>query len=291
MIFKQLGKTSEKLSAIGIGTWQFGEETEEKIKALKTALSSGINFIDTAEIYGTEPVVGAAIKGEKDVFIATKVWTSHFHYDDVLKACDGSLKRLGIKQIGLYQLHWPNKQIPIAETMRAMEKLVEDGKIRYIGVSNFDMKQLIEARNSLSNHDIVSDQVEYSVLVREPEVNLLPYCQKERITIIAYSPLGHGDFFSPKYKVFNEKLSEIGLRYEKSAVQVALNWLIAKDEVIAIPKASDSAHVIEDAKAADFTLDSGDISTIDSESLKFQKKSLKRKMHPLLSIFNFFKRR
>ncbi len=290
MIFKELGKTGEKISVIGLGSWDLGERTDDKISAIKTALSLGVNFIDTAEIYGTEPLVGEAIKNE-NAFIATKVWTNHFHYDDVIKACDGSLQKLGVEQVGLYQLHWPNKSVDIKETMRAMEKLVDDGKVRYIGVSNFDKKQFIEAQNSLSKYDIVSNQVEYSVLVRDPEAELLPYLQKERVTLIAYSPFGKGVLFKPKYKKLTDVLSNIGKKYGKTAAQVALNWLISKDEVVAIPKASTPAHAVDDVQSSDFSLEQADVSAINYLNKKFKRKSLKRKIHPVLHVYNLLKRR
>ncbi|MEM3476957.1 MAG: aldo/keto reductase, partial [Candidatus Micrarchaeaceae archaeon] len=128
-----------KVSELGIGTWQLTGSEQENIAALKYALDNGVNFIDTAEIYGTESIVGKAIKAKnrKELFIATKLWTSNFRYDDAIKACYASLERLGTSYVDLYQLHWPNKDVPIAETMKAMEKLADEGKIRSIGVSNF----------------------------------------------------------------------------------------------------------------------------------------------------------
>jgi len=119
-----------------MGTWQL-DENSERLAALKKGLELGDNFVDTAEIYGTEHLVGEAINGREDVFIASKVWPAHFSYEGVIKACDASLKRLGVKCIDLYQLHWPNYTIPIEETMSAMEHLQKEGKIRHIGVCKF----------------------------------------------------------------------------------------------------------------------------------------------------------
>ena len=264
MEYKFLGKTREKLSEIGIGTWQLGPNREQNIESIHIALDNGVNFIDTAEIYGTEDTVGEVIKGRKNLFIATKVWATHFRYDDVIKACSNSLKRLGLKQIDLYQLHWPNPSIDIKETMSAMEKLVSENKIRYIGVSNFSKKQLIDAQNAMSKYEIVSNQVKYNVLDRDPEKDLSDYLRKEKMTLIAYSPLAHGDALKRKYSWLLDELGKIGKRYGKTPAQVMLNWLIMKKGVIPIPKASSPRHMLEDIESADFKLSSPEIKYIDN---------------------------
>ncbi len=290
MIYKELGKTKEKLSSIGVGTWQLGKNPSEEVKAIKAAIENGVNFIDTAEIYGSEPLVNNAIKGTKDIFVATKVWPGHFHYADVIKACDKSLKNLGLKQIDLYQLHWPNKFIPIEETMRAMESLVKSGKIRYIGVSNFDKSQLIAAQAVMKREEIVSNQVEYSLMVRNPEEELLPYCQKQKISLIAYSPLGHGKLFAGKYKKLFDLLSNVGAKYNKTAAQISLNWLVSRKGVFAIPKASSIEHAVENAKATSFKLKLKDSIAIDVASRKHKRRSLKDTVNLPLSFLLFLKR-
>lgn len=188
MEYRELGKTGERISCVGMGTWKLGYNPDAEIAALREGISLGINFIDTAKMYHSEGAVGMAIKGE-DVFIATKVSPDHFAYDDVIKACNRSLKELGIKAIDLYQLHWPNPNIPIKETMRAMEHLAKLGKIRHIGVSNFSVEEMIEAQDALKSEEIVSNQVEYSPFVREIVDHLGDFCREEKITMIAYSPL------------------------------------------------------------------------------------------------------
>lgn len=263
MRYKQLGKTGVKIPAIGLGTWLLSSNVDKEVAALKTGLGLGMRLTDTAEIYGTEPIVAKAIEGEKDVFVATKVTPIHFRYDDVIKACERSLAKLRIKVIDLYQLHWPNSTVPIAETMRAMEKLVADGKIRYIGVSNFDVEELKEAQSVMKSNEIASNQVEYSVIVRDIEKDLLGYCAKEKITVIAYSPFAHGALYAKKYARVLEFLAEIGKRYNKTATQVALNWLISKNGVVAIPKASDAEHVKENAGAGGFALSQRDVASIN----------------------------
>ncbi len=267
---KELGKTGEKIPAMGMGSWELSKGAAESVAALKHGLDLGIRFIDTAEMYGTEGVVGEAIRDEKEVFIATKVWPDHFGHDEVIKACNDSLKRLGIKTIDLYQLHWPNYNISIKETMSAMEELQKQGKIRHIGVSNFSIQEFETAQSVLKNSEIVSNQIEYSPIVREFENEFVDYARKNRVTVIAYSPLGHGALFKAENREFMNLLNEIGGKYGKSAVQVALRWVISKDRVVAIPKANRIEHVDENFGALEFKLDKEDIGKIDDKSRAFQ---------------------
>ena len=231
------------------------------IEALRLGLDLEMKFIDTAEMYGaghSEEVVARVLEGRNDrVFVASKVSPRHFAYDDLLDAARRSLKRLGLKQMDLYQLHWPSSKIPIAETMRAMEKLVKDGLTRHIGVSNFSVEQTREAQQSLSHDKIVSNQVEYSLIDRSVEARILPYCQKEGLTLIAYSPLGQGKIPRGRGSAF-KVLDEIAGKLGKSRNQVALNWVLHHDSVVTIPKAADTDHVKENAEVADWKLDSED---------------------------------
>ncbi|MEM5802176.1 MAG: aldo/keto reductase, partial [Candidatus Aenigmatarchaeota archaeon] len=261
--------TGEKIPVIGMGTWNLSNDIKNEVEALKFGIKKGMRFIDTAEMYGTEEIVGEAIKDEDNVFVATKVSPEHFRYNDVIKACNASLKRLGIKQIDLYQLHWPNKFVPIEETMRAMEKLVKEGKIRYIGVSNFSVEETIAAQNALKKNEIVSNQVEYSLLARDIERDLLPFCEKEKITVIAYSPFAQGHLFDKKYSKLHYELEKIAKKYNKTMAQVTLNWLISKKPVVAIPKASDIKHIEENAGAVGWKLRKEDFEKIDEISKKF----------------------
>src|SRR5437867_10049431 len=227
------------------------------IEALRLGLDLEMKFIDTAEMYGagqSEEVVSRALEVRRDrVFVASKVSPRHFAYDDVLAAAGRSLKRLGLKQMDLYQLHWPNPRIPISETMRAMEKLVNDGIIRHIGVSNFSVEQMKEAQQSLSHEKVVSNQVEFSLIDRSVEAGILQYCQKEGLTLIAYSPLGQGKI--PRGRVTAFKiLDERPEKLNKSRNQVALNWVLQHDSVVAIPKAADTDHVKENAEVAEWKL-------------------------------------
>src|SRR5881296_4710807 len=268
MQFRPLGRTHESIPVVGLGTWGIGGEMgsdssrdEAGIQALRLGLDLEMKFIDTAEMYGgghSEEVVARALEGRRDrVFVASKVSPRHFAYDDVLAAAKRSLKRLGLKQMDLYQLHWPSSSIPISETMRAMEKLVKDGLIRHIGVSNFSVAQMKEAQASLSRKQIVSNQVEYSLLDRSIEPDVLPYCQQEGVTVIAYSPLGKGRI--PKGRGGSFKVvDEIATKYGKSRSQVALNWLLNHGSVVVIPKAIDKAHVRENAGVVGWRLSPDD---------------------------------
>jgi diketogulonate reductase-like aldo/keto reductase len=264
MLFRPLGRTRESIPVVGLGTWGIGGEMgpdssrdEAGIQALRLGLGLEMKFIDTAEMYGaghSEEVVARALEGHRDgVFVASKVSPRHFAYDDVLAAAKRSLKRLGLKQMDLYQLHWPSSRIPISETMRAMEKLVEDGLTRYIGVSNFSVEQMREAQHSLSHEKIVSNQVEFSLIDRSVEAGILPYCQKEGLTLIAYSPLGQGKIprgRGASFKVLDEIAGKLG----KSRNQVALNWVLQHDSVVAIPKAASTDHIKENAQVVEWKL-------------------------------------
>lgn len=264
MIFKELGQTGEKIPVLGIGTWKIGIDPERDVKSIKSALDLGMRFIDTAEMYHTEEIVGRVIRSEKGVFVATKVSPHHFHYADVINSCDESLKRLGIKTIDLYMLHWPNPNVPIAETMKAMEQLVKEGKIRHIGVSNFSVQEIREAQGVMKSNEIVSNEVEYSIFCRDIEGDgVLQFCRKEKITVIAYSPLAMGRLFDKGTNAY-QILGAIAKRNKKSISQIALNWVISKQGVVAIPKAGDPAHTAENAGACDFKLSDADYKKLGS---------------------------
>lgn len=267
MKYKELGKKQIKIPVIGQGCMGIGGYLSEdsfqnnnQIKALRLGIELGMTFIDTAEAYGnghSEEIVGRAIEGVRDkVFIATKFSPEHNSYDGVLKSAEASLRRLKTDYIDLYQVHWPNPKIPIGNTMSAMEWLVRDGKVRFIGVSNFSLKELKEAEKHLSENLISSIQVEYNLFDRIIENNILPHCEQRGITTIAYSPLDQGRIASGDEKI--RKLKVIADKYDKTVAQVALNWLILHLSVIAIPKAVNLNHVKENASAADFELSEDD---------------------------------
>jgi diketogulonate reductase-like aldo/keto reductase len=246
---RELGRTREKISVIGMGTWGIGDVQNEgralEIQAIRKGIELGMTMIDTAEMYGNgnaERLVGQAVKGMRDkVFIATKVSPQHFGYEGVLSSCESSIRRLGVEHIDLYQLHWPSSNVPIEETMKAMEELVSRGKIRYIGISNFSVAQALKAREALPRSEVVSNQVRYSLTHRSIESELLPFCQREKLTVIAYSPLDTGKL--PSSKIPQALLTKYGL----TAAQLMLNWVTYRDTVVAIPKASKAEHVEKNA--------------------------------------------
>lgn len=269
MQFKELGKSGVKIPVLGMGTWGIGGysdpvvgEEDSAIQALKLGLDLGMRFIDTAESYAnghSEEIVRQAVKSQRDeVFIATKVSREHLSYDGVLKACNNSLSRLGTHYIDLYQIHWPNPLIPIQETMKAMERLVQEGKVRLIGVSNFSVQQTREAQEVLSRNSLVSNQVRYSLVARSIETDLLSSAEREHITIIAYSPIAKGRIAQSDRGDQWQLLDRISSKYGKARPQVALNWLLAKKPVVAIPKAASLEHVKENAGATGWMLTKDD---------------------------------
>jgi len=265
MEFKRIGKSKTEIPVLGLGTWGMGGFSsrhlggeEKAVRALQLGIELGMSFIDTAEMYAnghSEEVVAQAVgEAREKVFIATKVSAENLSHEGVLRSCQASLKRLKTNYVDLYQIHWPNSRIPITETMKAMEQLVAEGKVRNIGVSNFSVQQTREAQDALSKIDLASNQVEYNLVDRSIEEDLLPYCAREHITIIAYSPIARGNLSSGGRGEQWRTLDEIARKYAKTRVQVALNWLIAKEPVVAIPKAANLQHVRENAGAVEWNL-------------------------------------
>ncbi|MDA4128497.1 MAG: aldo/keto reductase [Thaumarchaeota archaeon] len=257
---RELGKTGEKVPVIGIGGWNIGntrsrEEWDKQVASLVRAVELGCNFVDTAEIYGdgkSERLVSEVLKGQRDkIFLATKVSPNHLQYEDVLAACERSLERLGTKFIDLYQIHWPNPGVPIGETMKAMERLVKEGKVRYIGVSNFGVGEMEGAQESLSKSELASNQVEYSLASRLIEDEILPFCEREKLTVIAYSPLARG-------RIANTIPQTVLSKYQMSPAQLMLNWVTYRESVVAIPKAAKLEHAEENAHSLDRRLSTDD---------------------------------
>ena len=266
LIFKELSNTGSQLSEIGFGTWQY----QGGIEPLQEAIALGANFIDTAESYGSEEVVGRAIKGIRDkVFLATKVSPRHFRRLDVIRSAEESLKRLSTDYIDLYQLHWPNYHVPIGETMAAMEELVASGKIRFIGVSNFSEREIERAQATLSKNQIVSNQVQYSLVERTIEDGLLQYCEAKQITILAFSPLARGLQNIRSYDQ-NDVLGAVAVLTGRTRPQVALNWCVRHPAVIALCKADSIDHVREDCGGSGWRLAPDQVAALNR--IKFQRR-------------------
>jgi diketogulonate reductase-like aldo/keto reductase len=231
---------------------------------MRLGIELGMTHIDTAEMYGNaETYVGEAIAGRrKKAFLVSKVVPSNASYQGTLRACDASLRRLNTDYLDVYLLHWWSSH-PIAETMRAMEELVDAGKIRFIGVSNFDVEQLQQARRALTKHKIVCNQVMYHLRSRGIEFGLIPYCEEQNIAVVGYSPFGQGDFPEPGSRQ-GKVLAQIAKKHGKTPRQVALSFLTRSDVLFTIPKSSDADHVRENAGGSGWKLDGEDLKLIDS---------------------------
>lgn len=278
MKLKEFAKTGRKISEVGMGTyydplwimtaypgWRRGSAA--KVEAIMAGLEAGITLVDTAEIYGSEPLVAKAVAGRKrdELFLATKAWPNHLHRDQLVRSFYKSLGRLGTHYIDLYQIHWPNPRVPIGETMGTMQELIDEGKLMHVGVSNFNLEQTKEAQSALPKSELSSVQLNYSLVHRDVEADILPYCEREKIALLAYYPLGHGKLVSdPRLEAPNS-----GTRRPKA--QVALRWLAGKTGVFPIPRASKADHVRENAAAGDWELSDQDRMDLDrkyQQSLK-----------------------
>jgi diketogulonate reductase-like aldo/keto reductase len=255
-----------------MGTWMIETASSansnnemQAVEALRLGLDLGMTHIDTAEMYGNgkvEEIVAEAIAGRREqVFLVSKVLPSNASYRGTLAACEGSLRRLKTDWLDLYLLHWPGNY-PISETMRAMEELVDKGQIRFIGVSNFDLEELKEAEAALSKYRMTCNQVLYHLGSRGIERRLLPYCIKQDIAIVGYSPFGHGSFPSPQ-SVGGRVLGTIAKRHGRTPRQAALNFLTRFSNLFTIPKASRPEHVKENSGGAGWKLTDNDIAEID----------------------------
>ncbi len=263
MEYRELGNTGEMVPEIGLGTWKYSGGPEP----LRKGIDLGANLIDTAEMYKTEDAVGEAIKGRRDkVFLATKVLGSNLKHDAVLRAAEKSLRLLNDDVIDLYQIHWSNRSVPIAETMGAMEELVDRGIVRYIGVSNFSVPELREAQQAMSKNPIVSNQVLYNLKQRQIERDLIPYCTDNNITVIAYTPLADGSL-SGKSRLRPNKggsiLQQVAQEAGKTPAQVALNWCLSRPNVIVIPKTNSIERTVENCEASGWSLTAGQLAMLD----------------------------
>jgi diketogulonate reductase-like aldo/keto reductase len=278
MEYREFANTGYKLPLFGMGTYydpgwiaaakllRMKPRSEMHLRAINTGLDQGVNFIDTAEIYGTEPLVAKAISGRKrdEIFIATKVWRSNLDYDSVIKSCNGSLKNLETSYIDLYQIHFPNKRVKISETMRAMEYLVKEGKIRYIGISNFSLRQMIDAQEALKTNELASTQMPYSLVDGKIEQEIIPHCRDRKMAVLAYYPLGHGKLGSENASL-SAAVADISKEHGgKSLSQIALNWFYSKHEnVFPIPRASNPEHVLENVGSVGWRLSMEEISRLE----------------------------
>ena len=266
--------TGFRMPVFGIGTWQMGgryirnplNDDTRDIEAIKTAIELGVTHIDTAEIYAlgwAEKLVAKAIKDfdRKKLFIVSKVAGNHASYEGVLKACEKSLKRLETNYLDLYLIHWYDKRFNLENSMRALDELYKKGLIKNIGVSNFTKERLAEAQ-SYTKNKIVCDQVHYNLMIREPErKSLLEYCQKNDVMLVAYRPVQKGKFAEAPPPI----LKELANKYKKTPAQIAINWLIAQDNVVTIAKSSHIEHLKENLGAIGWQMEKSDIEKLRHE--------------------------
>lgn len=263
---------SISLPLLGIGTWGMGGtftqdpgNFRESVEALCCGFELGIRLVDVAELQGeglAERIVGEAVKcfSRNKICIITKVSREHLDYDGVLRAAEGSLERLGTNYIDVYLVHKlpPENPVPQETTFRAMERLLKEGRVRHIGVSNFKAAQITQASKYLTEAKIETNEIEYNLLFQEAGSETIPYCQSKNIRVIAHRPFGKGSVFQETIPL----LDALARKYGKTPAQIALNWLIAQD-ITAIPKASNREHIKENIGALGWKL-----SDDDRESLR-----------------------
>lgn len=266
---KAFGGTGVDVAVIGQGTWnvpESGGAAAEARRALLRGIELGMTHVDTAEMYGAgrvEEFVGETIAGiaREAVFVTTKVLPSNARYRDTLAAAERSLHRLRLDYVDLYLLHWPSDH-PLEETMSALERLVVDGKARFIGVSNFDAAEMIAAASHLREVPLRCNQVLYHLNERGAE-HLVPVAREHGVALVGYTPFGRGRF--PRTQTRKGGVLEaIGRRHGATVRQVILAFLTREPGVFAIPKASHVAHVEENAAAAEVRLDARDVAEIDA---------------------------
>jgi diketogulonate reductase-like aldo/keto reductase len=253
----------EAIPVMGMGTWHMAENParrQAEIAALRTGIEIGLTLIDTAEMYAdgeAEVLVGEAIAGQRDnVFLVSKVLPVHATYDKTILACRQSLKRLGTDRLDLYLLHW-RAPVPLAETVLAFEELIRLELIRYWGVSNFDIHDMEELLGVPGGDAVQTDQVLYNLMRRGIEFDLLPELQDRGIPVMAYSPIEQGRLLP------HPVLNAIADRHDATAVQVALAWVLTRDGVNVIPRASTKEHVMQNRGAIELHLTEDDLRLLD----------------------------
>ena len=251
-----------------MGTWGMGGTFEEdqssaseSIEMLRFGFELGFWLVDVAELHGgglTEKLVGKAIKGypREDIRIISKVSRDHLKYDDVLKAAEGSLKRLDTDYIDLYLIHKlpPGVAEPAAETLSAMERLCNEGLVRHIGVSNFSKIQIECAKRHLAENTIEANEIEYNLLFQKMGNEIAPFCKENNIHLIAHRPLAKGILTQGEHKT----MKMLSNKYGKTPAQIALNFILSQD-ITAIPKASNKKHLEENIGALGWKMEESDV--------------------------------
>lgn len=263
MQFRRFGPTGRDVPIVGQGTWEIDEDRRElAVEALRRGLDEGMTHIDTAEMYGdAELLIAEAISGRRDeVFLVSKVLPQNASTTGVIEACERSLSRLRTDHLDCYLLHWRGR-IPLSETIDGFEQLVRSGKILAWGVSNFDVDDLEDALRIAGPDRIACNQVLYHLEERAIEHEVIPWCKRHGLAVVAYSPFGHGNFpdeRSPGGRV----LAEIAAAHDATPRQIALAFLARRAFVI--PKASTPEHAAENAGAGDLKLSESELARIDA---------------------------
>ena len=254
----------ECVPALGMGSWNIGDQRNtraEEIATIQRGIDLGLRLIDTAEMYGegaAERLVGEVIAGRRDeVFLVSKVYPHNATRRGAIAACERSLTRLGIDCIDLYLLHWRG-EVPLSETLAAFEVLQRQGKIRHWGVSNFDYDDMQELLGTPGGEGVAANQVLYNLTTRGVEWDLLPGCRAHGIPLMAYSPIGQARL------THDPRLRKFARRHAMTPAQVALAWLLSKDDVIVIPKVSNRAHLEENFSALAHPLDPAMLAELDT---------------------------
>lgn len=253
----------ESVPVLGLGTWGWGEDPArraDEVAALRCSLDLGLSLVDTAEMYadgGAEEVVGEALAGRRDeAFVVSKVLPSHASRSGTVAACERSLRRLGTDRIDLYLLHWQGGH-PLEDTIAAFEALVDAGKIRSWGVSNFDHLALADLGRVPGSGGLATDQVLYNLSRRGPEYDLLPWCADHELPVMAYSPIEQGRLLD------DALLGEVAAGHGVSPAAAALAWVLRGDSLCTIPKASSPQHVRDNATALNVELSREDLEALD----------------------------
>jgi len=296
----KLGKTNLEVSRIGLGTLAFGhkmkgiQDKDEIHSCINFALDNGINLIDTAEEYSgglTERFIGEVIKNRgdrEDLVLVTKVSHNHLRYQEVIRAANNSLERLQTDYLDIYLVHWPWCYSPISETMKAMDQLLTEGKIRYVGVSNYHNALVQEAMSNLQNGEIIANELEYNLVNRSIEKEILPFLRQQRIVVLAYYPLLSG-FLTTKYdenailtkddfrnhwelfkhkenftrsQVLFEAIRQIAEEHDVGPAEVAINWLLREEDIIPIPGAKKKSQIESNIHATQWCLRKDEISRL-----------------------------
>jgi diketogulonate reductase-like aldo/keto reductase len=263
---KPFGAAAVPVAAVGQGTWQMEhDERRGAIDALRRGIDAGLTHVDTAEMYGggvVEEMVAEAIAGRRArVFLASKVLPSNASSEGTRRACEQSLRRLRTDHLDLYLLHWPGRH-PLTDTIGAFERLVEQGKIRFWGVSNFDVECLEAAAAVAGAGRIACNQVLYHLGERAIEHLVLPWCEGHDVAVVGYSPFGSGRFPAPR-TAGARVLAEIAAAHDASPRQIALSFLTRSRLLFTIPKASLTDHALENAASTQVTLEDEQVAAIE----------------------------